>query len=533
MRTPKAYASESSSRRTGGIMYQAEHTHSKGRLPWLTAFFAAFMLAFAACGATNSVTDAASAASDVSDAVDDSAEVSTGGFDEDEVMEDDDAMEEEEAFADDSRATTDSSEVSTSEEPDTASQPVPQTLTAADIGRQIIFTANVRVEVDDVASAGAEASSIIEELGGFVFGQNTIGGPNAESTITFKVLPSDFGTALERLGGIGELQSQQITTDDVTERIVDLQSRIDVAELGVERLRTAMEEAATLTDFAELEALLLSRESDLEVMKGQLRTLQDRVDLATITLTLSQDTLVNEIVLTPSLYSGHDNGIGCPGERENISIEQGEPATLCIEVTNRGEQSLSGVQITDTVLGIDNDGFIEVFGTLDQLDPGQSAVVAHELIPERTVQLRLRASATPIGEDGVALTAQTVRQSASPRIPTFQPDEPESPPGFRNGFDAALGLLSVVWTILIVLTGFILPLLILLPIVWLVVKFASPLVANRKAKRAAKIEAQLARHRALDRQPPPPTGQNTSGQNTSGQNTSGQNTSEVESSGDD
>ena len=165
-------------------------------------------LAFAACG-SDSVTDAATTASEVvEDAVDGddeafSGEINTGGFDDEEaMMEDDEDAMEDEGDAGDSRdlAAANAENVPTSGDAtdQTASdaQPVPDNLTAAEIGRQIIFTANVRVEVDDVAAAGAEASSIIEELGGFVFGQNTIGGANAESTITFKVLPSDFGTCL-------------------------------------------------------------------------------------------------------------------------------------------------------------------------------------------------------------------------------------------------------------------------------------------------------------------------------------------------
>ncbi len=111
------------------------------------------------------------------------------------------------------------------------------TPTAADLGRKLIFTAFVTVGVDDVAAASAEATSIIETMGGFLFGQETTGGPEASSQLTFKVLPEDFNRALEQLGSVGELRNQSVTTDDVTERIVDLESRIQVAELGVAQLR--------------------------------------------------------------------------------------------------------------------------------------------------------------------------------------------------------------------------------------------------------------------------------------------------------
>ena len=55
--------------------------------------------------------------------------------------------------------------------------------------------------------------------------------------LTFKIAPESFQTALARLGDIGEVRTQNVTADDVTERVVDLQSRITTAEASVDRLR--------------------------------------------------------------------------------------------------------------------------------------------------------------------------------------------------------------------------------------------------------------------------------------------------------
>ncbi len=336
------------------------------------------------------------------------------------------------------------------------------TPTAADLGRKLIFTADLTVEVDDVAAAGAEATSIIEGLGGFVFGQDTQGGAQPVSRLTFKILPDDFNRALEELGSVGELRNQIVTTDDVTERIVDLESRIEVADLGVQRLRAALEGAATLEDYAELERLLLARESELEIMRGQLRTLEDRVDLATITLTLTQDRVDNAIELRVSVYEGHDDGQTCPG-REEISVEADRPATVCFDITNTGDQTLTAVTLTDTVLEIDAETeLIEVFGTLDELAPGQAALVAFEARPARTLGLRPRVTAVPT--DGVTAepAGPSVSTQVSYRLRTFEPDRD---PGFSDGFDAAVGILRGLWTAFWVILGFVLPLLILVPFI--------------------------------------------------------------------
>ncbi len=337
------------------------------------------------------------------------------------------------------------------------------TPTAADLGRKLIFTANVHVEVDDVAAASAEATEIVEGLGGFVFGQNTVGGTEPSSELVFKVLPDDFNATLEALGTVGELRNQSVSTDDVTERIVDLESRIEVADLGVARLRAALEGAATLEDYAEIERLLLDRESELEVMRGQLRTLEDRVDLATITLLLTQDRVENLIGVGISSYEEHNGGESCPGTGGS-RVAQGTPVTICFEIINQGDQPLTDITLSDTVLEIDSETqLIEVFGSTEELAPGQSAIVAHEVTPERSIQLRTRVVATPIDESTGGQAGPTIDELVEYSVPTFVPD---TDPGFTDGFSSAVDVLKAIWVATKVVIGFLLPLLVLVPFLW-------------------------------------------------------------------
>jgi hypothetical protein len=157
-----------------------------------------------------------------------------------------------------------------------------------DIGRDIVFTAQIEVAVDDVVVAGRQALTVIESLGGMLFGQETSVTDTPRTLLLFKVAPERFQTAVARLGEVGVLTDQVITADDVTERIVDLESRIVTAEASVERLRTFLAGATALNQVASLERELLARETDLELLRGQLRTLEGQVDLATITVVLAQ-----------------------------------------------------------------------------------------------------------------------------------------------------------------------------------------------------------------------------------------------------
>ena len=196
----------------------------------------------------------------------------------------DDEMEMEEAFDD----MVDSDDAGVDRSTAGAVLEVSTTYTPSAFGRDVIYRAWVSVEAPDVAAATREGIAIVQGLGGFVFGQQTRTQPQPYSEIVFKVLPEDFSVALSRLSQIGELIDQQISADDVTERIVDLQSQVITSEASVARLRSFLETATNIDNVAFYERELLVRETDLERLRGQLRTLQDHVSLATITLAISQ-----------------------------------------------------------------------------------------------------------------------------------------------------------------------------------------------------------------------------------------------------
>ncbi len=340
-------------------------------------------------------------------------------------------------------------------------------LQTSTLGRDIIFTADMTVAVTDVAAAGIEATQIIQGLGGYLFGQQTTGAPEPYSILTFKVLPGDFQHALSLLGSVGEIRTQNVSADDVTERVVDLESRIATAAASVERLKGFLDEAGDIETIAELESQLLQRETDLETMRGQLRTLQDRVDLATIYLTLTEALSRPDLHLEVSGFPGHDDGISCPAEGR-IRVEENEDATVCFEITNTGDTPLAGFELKDSVLEVELGDLIVVWGDPNGvLEPGQSMVLAHEITVERNQRTQTKVSAEPVDQDGNRVEGREVASTVSMSIESI---DPGGLPGFQDGLNASWEALLWVGGVIIVAAGVILPLIIplaLLVALWL------------------------------------------------------------------
>ena len=361
------------------------------------------------------------------------------------------------------------------------------------LNRDIIYTADLVVAVTDVAAAGVEASRVVASVGGFLFGQQTTGAPEPRSVLIFKVPPENFQETLTLLGNIGDVRTQTVTADDVTERIVDLESRIKTAEVSVERLQGLLAEATDIKTIANVENQLLQRETDLETLRGQLRTLEDRVALATITLTLTEALANPQIGLKVTAYPGSDDaGASCPGQN-GISVEKGETATLCFKVNNPGDTPLTDFTLTDTVLGIETGDLIVVVGNpAGTLQPGQSFTMALEVEVDQNVRTRTRVEATPINQDGEPIEGRTVAATTQTRI---QAVDPGGLPGFSDGLEAAWDMLLWLGGVIVLLAGLLLP-FIWVPIgLWLLWMWRRK---RTKAETSASSPAETAAEPAVD-----------------------------------
>ena len=335
----------------------------------------------------------------------------------------------------------------------------------ADLGRDIIFTADLTVAVPDVAAAGDEATRIIAGLGGFLYGQRTTAAPEPRTVLVFKVFPEDFQTALGRLGSIGDLRDQNVTADDVTERVVDLQSRINTADASVQRLRALLEQASDVKTIAELENQLLERETQLETLRGQLRTLENQVSLATITLSLTEAATRPGVRVDVSAYPGHQgSGASCPGSA-GLTVDKGGPVTMCFEIVNVGDTDLRGFTLRDRLLDLELDDLIVVFGDLDEtIVPGESIVLAAEIEADRTVRTQTTVTAIPVDEEGSEIPGRSVSNTATMLIEAV---DPGGIPTFGEGLEASLELLVTVGAVLVLLAGSLIPFLPLLVVGWI------------------------------------------------------------------
>jgi hypothetical protein len=372
--------------------------------------------------------------------------------------------------------------------------------TPIDLGRDIIFTAELTVSVDNVGKASSRAMGIIGSLRGVLFGQRAVSEPEPTNILVFKVPPNSFQEALAALGEVGEIRNQTVSADDVTEAIVDLESRITTAEASVERLRKLLETAENVKSITKLEEQLLARETALEQMRGQLRTMENQVSLATITIMITRSVARPAVDVQPTAYLGfNDEGTSCPGD-PHLTVAENEAVTFCLEIVNVGDTALDDIDVRDVVLGKDLGDFIVVFGDLEApLEPGQSIALATSLDIERTVRSQTRVTATPLHEDGTLLEGRTVAITSTA---TLVAEDPGGIPGFGEGMAESWRVLISIFKLLILALGAIIPFVWVIPLLWLLWRWRR----DRLAKRAeARARGRQRSHQTIPPPPKPPT----------------------------
>ncbi len=103
-------------------------------------------------------------------------------------------------------------------------------------------------------------------------------------------VPADkLDATITALSKLGDVLDRTASTEDVTTKYVDLDSRVKTMRASIERVRALMGKATRIGEVVQLESELARREADLESLSGQLASLSARVARSTITLTVQAD----------------------------------------------------------------------------------------------------------------------------------------------------------------------------------------------------------------------------------------------------
>lgn len=158
------------------------------------------------------------------------------------------------------------------------------------IGPEIVKTASLTVEVkrDGFAQAFDQASLVAQKYDGFVVDSSTQGEKSRSGSLLIRVPEASFDLAMSDLRGLGEVERQAVSGQDVTSEFVDLNARLRTWQAQERVLLRLMNKANTIGETMTIQRELQQVQFNIEDIQGQLRMLRDQTSLATISLTMHE-----------------------------------------------------------------------------------------------------------------------------------------------------------------------------------------------------------------------------------------------------
>ena len=157
--------------------------------------------------------------------------------------------------------------------------------------RVIIYTATVDLVVENLTLGQNKLTQLVKANGGYIAETNVGGASGAQRTGSWKVrVPVEnyeaFMAGAQRLG---ELQSTNSSSQDVTAEFYDVSARIKNKQVEEQRLQDLLRKATgKLSEVLQVEKELSRVRGEIEQLQGRIRVLSDLSSLTTVTITMRE-----------------------------------------------------------------------------------------------------------------------------------------------------------------------------------------------------------------------------------------------------
>ncbi len=174
--------------------------------------------------------------------------------------------------------------------------------------RIVIKNANLSIVVEDPIVSMKAISQMAEEMGGFMVNSNTYKNTTRQgvevpiATVTIRVPAARLDEALTRIKALVEDQdidilSEDISGQDVTSEVTDLESRLRNLQAAEAQLLDIMETADTTEDVINIFRELTSIREEIEVLQGQIQYYRESASLSAVTVNLQAKEALEPITI--------------------------------------------------------------------------------------------------------------------------------------------------------------------------------------------------------------------------------------------
>lgn len=168
--------------------------------------------------------------------------------------------------------------------------------------RMVIKNASISIVVEEPGATITAISQMADDLGGFVVSSNLFktqterGFEVPQASITIRVPAEKLDQALETIkSGAGQILSENVSGQDVTQEYTDLESRLRNLEKAEEQLNEIMEQAWNTDDVLAVYNRLVQVQEQIELIKGQMKYYEQSAAMSAISVNIQANEAVQPL----------------------------------------------------------------------------------------------------------------------------------------------------------------------------------------------------------------------------------------------
>lgn len=178
---------------------------------------------------------------------------------------------------------------------------------------RIIKTGSLEIESSKFDDTDALIQETAEQMGGLVTDRTIYGGDGARyGSYTVRIPSDSFDQFFDNIAGSCTVIRQEVSSEDVTEQYVDLETRLETNQRKYDRLLELLDKAETLTDIYSIQSELSDVEYEINLITGTLNGLDSRISYSTITISLEEtksETVIDNTSFGTKVRASFENGL--------------------------------------------------------------------------------------------------------------------------------------------------------------------------------------------------------------------------------
>ena len=160
----------------------------------------------------------------------------------------------------------------------------------AERGVKMVYTASIEMQTLEFDQAAQDIASLVESMGGYFEQKNfsNYSSSYRHASYTVRVPAEQFTDFCTQVGTLCHVTWQTDTAENISEQYYDTQSRLETAQIKLERLQELLKKAESMEDIITIESAISETEYEIEDLSGTMRHYDALVGYATVDLELSE-----------------------------------------------------------------------------------------------------------------------------------------------------------------------------------------------------------------------------------------------------